>query len=174
MRIFFEKKFIVAFFFGLASAMAFCAGTKRVSATKNRNCNQIVIVNESSEMVRIAQSDGVNVTGWIESGRRSSLNVNSIVLEIGSNCSASTSVSGRNFIVTVRGGGSSSSSSSSGSPNSPATHCIQCHGSGKCPKCNGKGWVYYSHKYYSDHGKEKCSRCGGDGQCPYCNGTGRK
>ncbi len=159
---------------------SFAAGTKRVSATKTRGCTQIVVVNNSSDTVRIAQSDGVNVTGWIKSGQRSTFSVNSIVLEIGSNCNTSSSVSGRNFVITVTGESSNNNSgsvrnSSSSSSSKRVVECVPCHGSGKCPKCNGKGWVYYNNwGKKGDHGKERCSRCNGNGVCIYCRGSGRK
>ena len=61
MRIFFEKKFIVAFFFGLASAMAFCAGTKRVSATKNR-ISVMEVESVQSVMVKAGFIIATNIT----------------------------------------------------------------------------------------------------------------
>lgn len=163
------KKKLALVFMVLVATLCFAAGTKRVSATKDRRCNQVVIVNNSSETVRIAQSDGVSVTGWIKSGQQSSLNVNSIVLEIGSNCSASSSISGRNFVVTVSGGNSSTYTGPAN--NHVEVHCVPCHGSGKCSKCNGDGYYY---KSGVNHGKYKCDRCGGNGKCTYCHGTGRK
>ena len=174
-----KKKFVLVFML-LVATLCFAAGTQRVKATKDRRCNQVVIVNNSSETVRIAQSDGVNVTGWIKSGQQSSLNVNSIVLEIGSNCSASSSISGRNYVVTVTGGGNSNSysSSSSSSSNSSNNRCNTCRGTGKCQKCNGKG-EYYNGGHYGPKKSQldryvKCDRCNGSGKCSYCRGTGNR
>ena len=70
-------------------------------------------------------------------------------------------------------GQSSGNGRNAGSSNSIHTevHCIPCAGSGKCPKCNGKGEYI---KNGVNHGRYKCDRCNGSGKCPYCNGTGRK
>lgn len=176
-------KKIMIFVAMLTVAMGcFAAGTQRVSATKDRRCNRIVIVNESSETVRIAQADGSNVTGYIKSGQQSSINANSIVLEIGSNCNGHTQISGRDFVITITGGSSSSyssgsSRSSSGNSRS-SSKCTSCLGTGKCKRCNGKG-EYYNDGHYGPKKSQldryvKCDWCKGTGKCSYCSGRGTR
>ena len=70
---------------------------------------------------------------------------------------------------------SSSSSSNSGTTTNPVqphqvtTTCTSCHGSGKCPTCNGKHW------YYGIGGtKITCPNCTPNGACPSCGGSGKK
>ena len=59
--------------------------------------------------------------------------------------------------------------------------CPTCHGSGKCPKCNGKGTrksvlVYENRKKKKKKKKKKkpdeifCITCHGSGKCPTCGG----
>ncbi|MBR1714346.1 MAG: zinc finger-like domain-containing protein [Treponema sp.] len=82
---------------------------------------------------------------------------------------------------TYRRTSSSSGGSSATSSNTTVkveVHCVPCHGSGKCAKCNGKG-KYYSDGHYGPKASQldryvKCDRCHGGGKCSYCNGTGRK
>ncbi|MBR0196157.1 MAG: hypothetical protein IJQ32_07970 [Paludibacteraceae bacterium] len=51
--------------------------------------------------------------------------------------------------------------------------CTECHGTGNCSKCNGKGW--YNNPYATGgDGIVKCTVCPGHtGKCWKCNGTGR-
>lgn len=88
-----------------------------------------------------------------------------------------TDMSNRGSSSSSSSGSGTSSSTSSGST-SYEVHCIPCHGSGKCSKCNGKG-KYYSDGHYGPNSSTldryvKCDRCSGSGKCSYCNGTGRK
>ena len=79
---------------------------------------------------------------------------------------------GGDVIITVSAQTTKSSSKNSSPANNHVdVHCVPCHGSGKCPKCNGKGTYY---KDGVNHGKYKCNRCDGNGKCIYCRGTGRK
>lgn len=173
-----EKKKLTILVMLLVTTLSFAAGTKRISAIKDRRCNQVVIVNKSSKTVRIAWADGVDVTGWIKSGQKSSLNVNKFVLEIGNNCSASASISGRNYIVTITGGSSNSYSGSSNSSSSSSSvsnnRCTHCRGDGDCYHCYGKGRLYREHRYNRNDRYVKCNSCNGSGKCHFCRGTGKR
>ncbi|MCH5283021.1 MAG: hypothetical protein J1E59_05145 [Treponema sp.] len=123
----------------------------------------IKIVNNTLQYVRIRGTPGA-----IKPKSSGAVHSRSFVLE--TNEKVIFSASGSTIYV--------NSVNSSGSNNrvAPAdnhvdVHCIPCHGSGKCPKCDGKGYYY---KSGVNHGKYKCDRCGGDGKCKYCNGKGRK
>ena len=54
-------------------------------------------------------------------------------------------------------------------PHQVTTTCPSCHGSGKCPTCNGKHW------YYGIGGsKVTCPNCTPNGACSSCGGSGKK
>lgn len=162
----FKKKIMIILFVLIATPAIF-AQTKRVGFTKDRNCNQIVIMNNSSQTVRLAQADGVNVTGWTKSGYQSSFQANNFVLEIGSNCDAFWSVQGKNYVVTVTEAKNSSNASNSRARN---VMCTTCAGSGKCSYCNGRGYIYTPRQKTS---KSLCPHCKGKGICTACNGKGQ-
>jgi hypothetical protein len=47
------------------------------------------------------------------------------------------------------------------------SECKSCHGTGRCPKCNGKGGKE------GIFGKSVCLKCGGSGNCTVSRGRGR-
>jgi len=60
--------------------------------------------------------------------------------------------------------------------------CTECHGTGYCPQCEGKGYVggvlesivggMLSALPGDDNAD--CDNCGGDGKCPTCGGSGQE
>lgn len=65
-------------------------------------------------------------------------------------------------------GGSGYSSYGGGqSSSSRELACVNCHGSGRCNMCAGKGW-----KTYNGYNQD-CVTCRGTGTCQTCYGTGR-
>lgn len=51
--------------------------------------------------------------------------------------------------------------------------CYACHGTGRCPGCNGTGDMGDSHNFHKEKVVMRCSSCSGSGQCLTCHGTGR-
>jgi primosomal protein N' len=50
--------------------------------------------------------------------------------------------------------------------------CNHCGGSGKCPKCNGTGWILHGDPAGNFH--MHCRECQNSGKCPKCGGIGKK
>lgn len=67
---------------------------------------------------------------------------------------------------TSTGGGGYGGGSSSG------MICANCHGSGRCTYCAGRGERRYEGNYGYSSGVMECSQCRGSGTCPYCHGRG--
>ena len=163
-NLFTGKKWIVTFFIlGLISTFAFCErwserGTECTITLYNWERPPIVIVNNTSQYVRIAGNPGAikpHSSGSIDT-RQVTLQVNSSVEFLGDSNSTTVYVNSLN------------NSGGSGSSGGVDVHCITCHGSGKCPKCNGRKTLP------SGRNQVRCDRCNGSGVCPYCHGTGRK
>ena len=147
----------------LAYSMVFCENYVCASLGVERGNGQIKVVNNTLEYIRVKGSSGAvqpRSTGYIPHG---------CTIECNSNVDyVITRNNGNITVITVNSVGGSS-----GPANTRVdVHCVPCHGSGNCPKCNGKGYTVYRSR--NDHGKARCDRCGGSGKCPYCHGTGRK
>ena len=67
--------------------------------------------------------------------------------------------------------GTSTGGGYSGGSNS-GTICANCHGSGRCTYCAGRGERRYEGNYGYSGGIMECSQCHGSGTCPYCHGRG--
>lgn len=141
------------------------------------NVSTVRIVNKSSETIKIVNA---NFNEWyINSGYQKDIPRNPFTIGASGQIYVSTSKSGSLYTVIVTGGKTSSASNRSGNSsnesNGSSRHivsCVPCHGSGRCPGCNGKGYVYYNTR--KGHGRETCKKCRGSGRCPYCNGSGKE
>ncbi len=51
--------------------------------------------------------------------------------------------------------------------------CYACHGTGRCPGCNGTGDMGDSYNFHKEKMVMRCSSCSGSGRCLTCHGTGR-
>lgn len=50
--------------------------------------------------------------------------------------------------------------------------CNICNGTGKCPDCDGEGWVWAGLLGDLRIARETCPECLGTGKCRSCSGTG--
>lgn len=86
---------------------------------------------------------------------------------------------------TSAGNGYTPQNSNSGTPtpNIISRDCSYCHGSGRCPNCNGTGWVTNPFAFEHTTTSYPCVNCNknGDkvnnpnkGKCSLCNGTGKR
>ncbi|MBQ9538133.1 MAG: hypothetical protein IJU95_02590 [Treponema sp.] len=159
-----KKKMIFVLLVAFVSAMAFCEYS--VSVKCHATVSNAVIINNSRQTVRCGSvSISPGSTATVHTG-------SNIVIRSNGQVQVSAKTNNRTCTVTVTGGAVSSNNSvNSGTSNSSKkvqVHCMPCHGSGKCPKCNGRKTVA------SGRNQIKCNRCNGSGVCPYCRGTGRK
>ena len=77
------------------------------------------------------------------------------------------------FNNSIYGRGSSSGSEGS-KPNTRDYHvCWNCHGSGKCSACAGRGERRYEGNYGQPGSIMDCTFCHGSGRCQVCYGRGR-
>lgn len=51
--------------------------------------------------------------------------------------------------------------------------CVDCHGSGNCSICGGKGWKKYEGHYGVSGEINECFYCHGTGRCRTCHGDGK-
>ena len=59
-----------------------------------------------------------------------------------------------------------------GGGSSSGATCANCHGTGRCTFCGGRGERRYEGNYGYSGGVMECSQCHGSGTCPYCHGRG--
>ncbi|MBQ7167746.1 MAG: hypothetical protein IJR93_12465 [Treponema sp.] len=167
-NLFTGKKWIVTFFIlAFAGIMAFCEDY--VCANMTIGCgNQggsFQVINNTLEYIRVRGSShgAINPrsTGYVNH------NGGDVILECNQTVDYVMIRNNRGNLtgVTVN---SLNNSGSSGASGGVDVHCITCHGSGKCPKCNGRKTLPSGRK------QVRCDRCNGSGVCPYCRGTGRK
>ena len=153
--------FAVLVLFSLVSSAVFGEDYVCSSLTIENGSGQIQVINNTLEYVRVRGTPGAirpRNSGYVPFGCILDCNVNvDYVVTRGRNGSITC--------ITVNSLGGTSGGSAN---NNVDVHCITCHGSGKCPKCNGRKTIA------SGRNQVKCDRCNGSGICPYCHGTGRK
>lgn len=49
--------------------------------------------------------------------------------------------------------------------------CFECHGSGRCPYCDGDGWDFVTNGRHEINSAQKCPVCYGNGTCQSCHGN---